>query len=441
MQVLDDIWASIKGNAKTRYRDPLIGTFIVSWCFCNWDKLAFLFWGTAKVEDRISALAESMSVVTEPSLVFTDLDLIIFPVVITASYLFLMPWASLWVKKKQEKSIISQHTHAVDLDIEQAKKQWELNKEKLRSNPEKGFLAKDVELDIQREKERLERRNKITNYIDKKVEAATSLAEQNKLGLEDKKRSDEKERLALQEKQRREDSEKQRFEEHTAIHRATLASHRFPAAYYFMDLLSTSLKEDNVVLSLSALSSCVAAIFGYKTVDELINDKEFHNDNLKLLKYIVLDDDLTKKLDSICEQEGSDNEDVTPDLLFDHIYGLFDELPYELLSEESLAETISERINIDGYDLLQSDELSGPSAETDTIFEEIFLEMDDFALNVSFDVKLSGYASGSHRREEGIQGQDLTVHVEASCLPVLGSFGLKDYELKITGSPRDYGDE
>lgn len=287
----------------------------------------------------------------------------------------------------------------------------------------------------------MERRNKITNYIDKKVEAATLLAEKSKLDLEDKKRSDEKERLALQEKQRREDSEKQRFEEHTAIHRATLASHRFPATYYFMDLLSNSLKEDNVVLSLSALSSCVAAIFGYKTVDELINDKEFHNDNLKLLKYIVLDDDLTKKLDSICEQEGSDNEDVTPDLLFDHIYGLFDELPYELLSDESLAEIISERINTDAYDLLQSDDLSGSMAETDTIFDEIILEMDDFSLNDSFDVKLSGYASGSHRREEGVHGQDLTVHVEASCLPVLGSFGLKDYELEISGSPRDYSRE
>ncbi|PMM12464.1 hypothetical protein BCT61_05430 [Vibrio breoganii] len=382
-----------------------------------------------------------MSVVTEPSLVFTDLNLIIFPVVITAGYLFLMPWASLWVKRKQEKSIISQHTHAVDLDIEQGKKQWELNKEKLRSNPEKDFLAKDVELDIQREKERLERRNKITNYIDKKVEAASSLAEQNKLDLEEKKRSDEKERLALQEKQRRDDTEKQRFEEQTAIHRATLASHRFPAAYYFMDLLSTSLKEDNVALSLSALSSCVAAIFGYKTVDELINDKEFHNDNLKLLKYIVLDENLTKKLDSICEQEGSEDEDVTPDLLFNHIYDLFDELPYELLSEESLAESISERVSSNAYDLLQSEELSGPMAETDTTFEEIELELVDYSFNVTFDVNLSGYASGSHRKEYGVPGQDLAVSVEASCSPVLGELGLKDYNLEISGNPRNYGDD
>ena len=36
MQVLDDIWSSIKGNSKARVRDPVIGTFIVSWAVCNW---------------------------------------------------------------------------------------------------------------------------------------------------------------------------------------------------------------------------------------------------------------------------------------------------------------------------------------------------------------------------------------------------------------------
>lgn len=441
MQVLDDIWASVKGNAKARYRDPLVGTFIVSWCFCNWDKLVILFWGTKKVDERVHDIAISMSVVNDSSLFYKDLDLIIIPTIITIVYLFLLPWISLWVKRKQNNAIISQHTHTVDLDLKQAQKQRDLNKEKLRSNPEKEFLAKDVDLDIQREKNRVERRNKITEYIDKKTEVTAALSEKVKAEAEAAQSIAAKEKLQVDEKSQQSKKEKQRFDEQTVIHKATMASHRFPAAYYFLDLLSSSLRNDGITLSINSLSSCVAALFGYSAFDDLINDKNFNNENLNQLKYIILDDDLAKKLEIIVELEQSENENVDSGLIFDHIYDLFDDLPYEILSEESLAETLCERVNENAYDLLQSDELSGPMAETDTIFDEIELGMDGFDFNISFDVQLIGSASGSHRNEADVRGRDLTVNVEVHCLPILGTLGLKDYELEISGSPRDYGEE
>lgn len=441
MQVLDEIWASIKGNAKARYKDPLIGTFIVSWCFCNWDKLVVLFWGTKKVDERVHELASNMSVINDISLLYKDLDLVIIPIIITIGYLFLLPWVSLWVKEKQNNAVISQHTQTVELDLQQAKKQRELNKEKLRSNPEKEFLAKDVELDLLHEKNRVERRNKIKEYIDKKLKAADALAIKLDAEAKSTEAIAEKEKLELESNKQKATKEKQRFDANSAIHNATMASHRFPAAFYFMNLLSVSLKKDNVTLSLSGLSSCVAAIFGYENIDKLLNDKQFNNENLNKLRYILLDDELAKKLDEICELEQSENEDANPDLIFGHIYGLFDDLPYDFLSEKSLAEKICEAVNENAYDLLQGDELSGPMAETDTIFDEIELGMDDYDFNVSFTVQMSGYASGSHRNESDIAGRDLTVNVAAQCDPVLGVLGLQNYELEVSGSPRDYGEE
>ncbi|WP_350628004.1 hypothetical protein [Pseudoalteromonas sp. CAL260-MNA-CIBAN-0059] len=438
MQVLDDIWSTIKGNAKTRIKDPIAGTFIVSWCFCNWDKLALLFWGKGDLEKRVSALVESMSVLSNPSLLKQDLDLLVIPTILTIGYLFILPWASLWVKEKQKKTAVLQHSHAVDLDIEHTKKQWELNKERLRTNPEKDFLAQDVALDIQKEKDRVERRNKIRDYIDKKVKAATAIADKAKADAEAEQISLEKKRLELEEKQRKATKEKQRYEEQSAIHNATMASHRFPAVFYFMDLLSNSLKEDGVTLTASGLASCVSAVFGYEIADDLINDKDFNNENLSKLKYIILDNDLAKKLDDICELEDSENENLSPDLIFEHIQMLFENLPFKLISEDTLAEEISERVNEDSYDLLMGDELSGPMAETDTIFDEIELSVDVYNFNTSFDVKLSGYASGSHRRESDVPGRDITVSVEAKCQPVMGYFGLQDYELTVNGAPRDY---
>ncbi|WP_025630300.1 hypothetical protein [Vibrio parahaemolyticus] len=435
MQVLDDIWSSIKGNAKTRVKDPVIGAFVVSWCFCNWDKLALLFWGTDKVDQRIAELTNSMSVITKPSLLWTDLDLVIIPGILALTYLFALPWLSLWVKKKQDTAVLSQHTHAIDLDIKQANEQKELNKAVLRANPEKEFLAEEIKLDQQREKERLERRNKIKEYIDQKAKAAKADADAKSVQAE-------KERLDLESKKRQDDSEKLRFNAQTAVHKATMASSRFPAAYQLMDMLSQSLRENDIVLSLDGLSNTVATLFGYSDAKEMMDDESFSNEGLNEIKYLYHDSSfLAKRLDQIVKSEESDNEDLSGEILFEHLQGILENYPFELLSDESLAERISESVNENSYDILGSDELSGPMAETDTIFEEIYLEVDNFNFDTAFEVKMSGYASGHHRNEADMMGRDLSVQVVATCKPTVGKFGLSDYQLEIGGSPRDYGDD
>jgi len=435
MQVLDDIWSSIKGNAKTRIKDPVIGAFVVSWCFCNWDKLALLFWGTEKADNRINELASSMSVITKPSLIWTDLDLLLLPISLTLIYLFVLPWLSLWVKKKQNDAVLSQHSHAIELDIKKADEQKDLNKAVLRANPEKEFLAEEIRLDQQREKERLERRNKIKEYIDQKAKAAKADAEASATRAES-------ERLELQNKKRQEDNEKRRYEAQAAIHKATMASSRFPAAYQLMDLLSKSLNEDGITLSLDGLSNTVATVFGYRDAKEMMDDSGFSNEGLDKIKFLYHDPAfLAKGLDKIVQNEESENEDLSGELLFDHLQSLFDVYPFELLSDDALAEKVSESVNEHSYEILNSDELSGPIAETNTIFEEIWLEVENFSFDTNFEVEMSGYASGPHRKESDVSGQELSVQVTAICTPVVGKYGFSEYELQISGSPRDYGDD
>ena len=133
------------------------------------------------------------------------------------------------------------------------------------------------------------------------------------------------------------------------------------------------------------------------------------------------------------------NKDLSEGLLFDHLTSILEPLSLELLSPEFIAERISEDVNEYGYDLLASDELSGPIAETDTVFEYIELNVDDFHFDQYFEVRLSGYASGHHRKESDMPSQDLTVYVTAKCEPLIGKYGLSSEELEISGSPRDYG--
>ena len=439
MKALTEVWSSITGNINTRAKDPVIGSFIVAWALCNWDKLALLFFGDEKVPKRIAELVESMAITEAPSLVYHDLDLFVIPLVLTFTYLFILPWVSLWVNEKQKDAIISQHTHAVDLDIAQARKQWELNKEKLRSNPNKEFLAKDVELDLQEEKERIERRNKIREYIDQKAKAVSELAKKQ----EAEARLAEQEVLLkqkeLEEKERKSTREKQRLDEQTQIHKATMASHRFPTAYMLMHKLAANLQKDDLTMSFDGLSECIAAIFGYRNFQQLLDDKNFTNENFKRMKYVIADDSLLKRLEDITISEAEHNEDFVTDVVFEHIQDMFEGFSCEFLSEDGLVDAIANYVHEDSYSVLSSEELSGPIADSNTIFEEVELEVKDYNFNEDFNVEFTGSASGYHRQESDVPGRALDISLKATCRPILGKFGLGEIEnYEIGGDISDF---
>lgn len=426
--ILEDIWSSIKGNARIRVKDPIIGTFIFSWCICNWDKLATLFLGTASIDERIKYMVDTMHITN----LLYDVDLIILPLMLTILYLFVFPHLSLWVKQKQNAVILSQHKQAIELDINQAKAQKQLNKVRLRANPEKEFLTQEIEMDLQEEMRKSERRNKIMEYIDLKTK-------NKRAELEIKSSQAEKLRVELEVKKRQEDTEKMKFERQAAIHRATLASNRFPILYQWMNLLSNSIQQDGVTMSLSGLTNTIAAMFGYDTIDMLINDKNFNNSKLDEIKFIYHDSVyLADKLSNIASAENDNEEIISGELLFDHVQMILEGFNIDLLSADELAEKICDMVNETSYDILNSEELSGPMAETDTIFDDLEIAVDSFKFNDGFEVSMSGYASGHHRKEDDVIGRELSVNIIASCTPKIGRFGLSDYKLTISGSPRDY---
>ena len=426
MITLNEIVSSVKGEVNARHRDPILGTFILAWIACNWDKLATLIWGAKSADVRILDLASSMS----PANILCDFSLLIFPMVISLIFLFAFPWISLWVKKRQLAAILTQHTYTVDLDVSKAIEQKKLRKAVLRADPEKEFLAEEVRLDLQKEKERNERRNKIKEYIALKAEAAHAEADA-------KKSKAESERLTLERSKRQSEAEAMRFEQQSALQKEALASSRFPAIYQLMYELAQSLQTDSITFSLRGLSNTISALFGYNSVEEMINDAEFNKDGLNKIKYLYFDlPSLVEEFENIALGETQINEEASGEILFDHIQNILESYDFRLISGEALAEDITMRVSEDRFDLLNGDELSGPMAETDTVFDEIELELVDYSFSTSFSAQLSGSASGDHRKEAGIPGQSLDVSVEAVCVPKLGKFGLSDYKLEISGSVR-----
>ncbi|CAM2929145.1 hypothetical protein [Moritella viscosa] len=433
MKIFDDIWASIKGNAKTRINEPIIGALVLSWCLCNWNKLAILFFSTATIEDKIKTISIEFDILSHPLLLFSNPRILLAPFIMTWVYLYLLPKFSHWVKGKLNPIEIKQHNQVVDLDISKAKKQLELNKIKLKANPDNDFLKDSVQIDINVEQEKLLHLKQKNILLSSHAEKAKSFADEHKL-VTDKKRQEE-------------EQSSWKFKQASAENRSTMASLRFPSSYLFLNLLSESLAQDGITLSLKGLSETCAAIFGYDDFNALLNDPHFTNSGLQGMAYVYYDDELlSKRLEDIVETENSENEDLSSDMLFDHISMTFDELPYDFINGDSLAEKVCELVSEDSYDLLNGDDLSGPIADSMTNYgngdgvEDVSLSSYDF--DTDFIIELSANASGSHHSEHDVPGRTLDINIKAQCSPVIGKFGLKEHEIiNVNGSLEDYWDD
>jgi hypothetical protein len=188
MKILEDIWSSIVGNATTRVSDPVIGTFLTSWIICNWHYLALLFFGEGNATQRVSGFYKYWS----SSEFFAFNSIFVIPFIFTLSYLFIFPWLSLLVKALQAAVNDKLHQQAVDIDLIKVTQQEELNKAKLKANPDKQFLEQIIQLEINREKEvskqRKERTIRFTEkVIEAKAKANEAISNKNIASIEEEK--------------------------------------------------------------------------------------------------------------------------------------------------------------------------------------------------------------------------------------------------------------
>jgi hypothetical protein len=426
MQILDDIWTSMKGHTKTRINDPIIGAFVLSWALCNWDKLVLLFFSTDKLESRVKSISRDINFLSEPSLILENNNVLLLPLILTFLYVFILPYVAHFVEKILKSTQIHRHDHTIDLDLNKAIKQKELNKARLRANPENDFLAQEVKIDIEIEKSEAE------------IKFAEAQAAKNQQ-IESKAKATTAE-IELEKRQYQDEADKRTLAISTSKQKAILASHRLPSAYLFIELLSESVKFDGVVMPLSTLTQCIATTFGYSDFNTLLNDKSFANENLEKMKYVLIDTDrLTTEFTNLLDEADIDVEQFDSEWLIGHFEMIFEELPYELVYPESLANIIKGEFDEMGNGLLQDEGLSGGMADTNTSFDHVDeIILDDFDydnIESTFVVHLSGSASGQHYKEHDISGQGVDIFIEAKCLPIIGKYGLLDYEYVARARP------
>ncbi|WP_313450998.1 hypothetical protein [Pseudomonas rhodesiae] len=447
MKFIDDILESISGSTRTKIEDPFIGAFIGSWLICNWDSLALLVWGEGTATDRIAAISKHYHELK----LFEFNSLVAIPLLMTALFIFAFPWVSLVLKSILKSANERLHEQAVEIEISKVERQEALNKKRLLADPEKKFLEENVSLDIERRKEVIEQLKLRTARFKDKADAATSAAAEAKAALEvtaaaaaEARSRANQAALDDEKKQANAELEKQRFSLASAQLKAAQASNRFPAAYALMQIIEESLKADDTYLSLDGLGEIVAMIFGYKSFNTLVHDENFNNKTLGAVSYIYYDrEEFASTLEAIVQNEGPRNEDLNAELLFDHVISIFDKLDFKLLPKDEVEEVSREACENMRYDLLNSDELSGPIAESDTIYDEIEInDMDEITFDNGLSVTFSGIASGTHRREHDISGRDIEFNIEMRSALIVGTKGLGEFERgEVSANLVDYESE
>ena len=445
MKFFEDLLGSIAGNAKAKVNDPSIGAFIGSWVICNWAQLAVLIWGEGTLSVRVSEFSGYLK-----GMDFFSLNSLFFiPLLMSLSYTILFPWVSLFFKFIQKNVDDKLHKQAVAIEILKTEEQEKLNRRKLLAHPDKKFLEQNVQLDIDNRKKIIDQKDSRGERIKARADAAKAEADRARaeadaaIAKANKLKSEEETALLEAERKSREaEIEKNKFKVASAKLAASLASNRFPASYSFLLKLEDELKGVDVKLSISGISKIVSGVFGYKSFDNLINDDDFNNESVSEIEYLYYtNEQIAKIINDVLQKEdlGSDKSD----LVYDVIISVFSNYDFKFCEETEFKEILRDFANENVFELINNEDLSGLMAESDTIYDEFYIEELE---SIEFHedgatATFIGVANGSHRKESDIPGRPINFKMEVEASAIFGSNAINEIKIgKVFGNLEDYAE-
>lgn len=108
-----DFFKTLFANATERIKNPLIGTFLMSWIVFNWKAILFLIVSTNDIESKFETLSANYSNIW---------NLLGLPLFVTILYIFGLPWLNLWIddllyysNEKQRKRVHKKELKTIKL--------------------------------------------------------------------------------------------------------------------------------------------------------------------------------------------------------------------------------------------------------------------------------------------------------------------------------------
>ena len=126
---MKDFIKKILETSKDRLKNPLVGSFILSWLVFNWKGVLVVLFSSKSIEDRISYVAKED---------YSILLLLWLPLLMALFYVVILPYLSLvieklnvYAKRIRKETVFKENLEKITQNIELKKKELRLEKAKI----------------------------------------------------------------------------------------------------------------------------------------------------------------------------------------------------------------------------------------------------------------------------------------------------------------------
>lgn len=427
--MIKELLTSWLGDNKVKISSPVIGSFIGSWVLFNWKHFLLLFWGAGILETRLE--------VFDAVLTSSNYSIWLWPLLVALLYAFGLPYLNVLSHKLLKRAEEWRHNEVVEIDIIKAKRKAELNEELYKGDPNNAYLGRKLEAELKKKDAEAEKARLDTE----KANAETKEA----IALEEKAEAEAKqEKLKVAEAIRKDDREQQAHELAKSRHHQEVVNNNFPTLYLLLDILSKSLLQDSIYLSIGLISEAISTSFGYDDVDSMLIDDKFSLEHLENLACVVYEDKTyLKNLKAIISKY---NEPVDEGTLFDHLIGVFEELDkFSFIPADSMDDIVKDYIDDSShfFDLINDDHVGGAIAETNAhSFGVEYVEFDrvNKAGNGEYVADATVNIQGEMDDDRPYSGHEINASIQLVYKPIIGRNGYDtpDIEVQSASLNREY---
>ncbi|MFM4833048.1 hypothetical protein E4188_17735 [Aeromonas media] len=422
--MVQDLLKSWLSDNKVKVTSPVLGAFIGAWAIFNWKRFLLLFWGGDTLEARLIAFENTLN--------FENFSIWLWPFLVALLYAFGLPYLNVVSHKILKKAEEWRHTEIVNIDIIKARKKAELNEELYKADPSNPYIGRKLEAELKQKDAEAEKFRADAEKAEAELREAKAKQEKSEFEAKELK-------LLADEVQRKNEREQQAHELAKAKHHQELVDLHFPTLYLFLDVLSKSLREDGLQISLGLMAESISVSFGYGDVDSLLTDNAFTWQKLGGLSCVVYDGNtLLGDLKKVIEKH---KEDINEAVLFDHLVGTFEQLDRFMFISSDLKEDVAKDFLDDSsniFDLINDDSVNSVIAETNA--HSFGVEYAEFisiknAKDGSVVVAASAEIQGEIDEDRPYSGHKINVDFELIYKPIIGrnGYGMPEFgEVRAT---------
>ncbi|PMG50481.1 hypothetical protein [Vibrio splendidus] len=418
--MIKELLTSWFNENKVKITSPVVGSFIGAWVLFNWKSFLLLFWGAGTLEERLKTF--------DTDIVISNFNIWLCPLLVALAYAFGLPYLNILTQKVRGHADRLRYKEVIKVDIKKAQLKAGLNEEIYKSDPTNLYLGRKIEAELKKMEAEAERAR--SNADEATANSKEAIAQQEKTEAEAKQ-----EKLKATEALRKDEHVQQAHELSKSRYHQEIVNNNFPTLYLFLDILSKSLLDDNVHLSIGLMSEAIASSFGYDDVESMLIDDKFTLQQLEKLAYVVYEDKVYLK--SLKDIISRHNELIDEGDLFDHLVGTFEKVDrFRFIPSDSIDDVVKDYLDDTGHfhELVNDEHVNGATSETNShSFGVEYVEFSTVQRTSNGEYVADAIANiqGEVAEDTSYCGHEIEAKIQLAYKPIIGRNGYANPEVEV----------